>query len=331
MKPPCLFDYATSELSQDAFFAWFLAWADKTYQGPEHDLAVLFLEIVFRKRGLSLPNDFTIEVVRQYKHIDVFCSINGDECAVLLEDKINTQQNDNQLNRYLESIIGENKFKRVIGVYCKTGDQSNYSAIEELGYIVMNRSELMKLFRDEKGRKAIEENRIIADFAMHLRSLDDLVDAFRNTPVANWDWNMWKGFYLELQKSIPDGNWDYVANPSGGFMGFWWHWRQIEDGKARVYLQLEEGKACFKVECGDVDPGELKWKWHEKIISAAKAQSVVAKKPAVMRRGYWMTVAVLDADYRVVEPDGKLDFKATLAKLLEMERLLDLAVCQDPA
>ncbi len=329
---PCLFDYATSELSQDAFFAWLLAWADKKYAGPEHDLALSFLNTVFKKdiRNLSLPSNVSIQVWRQYYHIDVFCTINDGEYALILEDKVNAQQHDKQLERYLENVLGEKKYKNVVGIYCKTGDQSNWAEIEKLGYVVMNRAELMKLFDSPEGIAACSLNKIIADFACHLRGIENLTNGYKTDSIETWNenWNAWKGFYMALQDTLEDGSWDYVPNPSGGFMGFWWHWKEVEGGN--VYLQLEMGKACFKVEVYEgADAQSLKSDWNERFLKACKEISGIpinVVRPPVLRVGTWMTVATLDADYRVVDSNGKLDFSATVAKLRGMERVLDYAV-----
>lgn len=45
-QPPNLFEYATSELSQDAFICWLAAWADpgfKELDEPLNDVAVTFV------------------------------------------------------------------------------------------------------------------------------------------------------------------------------------------------------------------------------------------------------------------------------------------------
>ena len=327
---PCLFDYATSELSQDAFFAWLLANADATGDEDVRDLSLAFLRKAFEMNDVPFPVDFSIHVERQYKNIDVFAVMNvkGDEkYAVILEDKIHTVDHDNQLKRYREEIEKEGKYSQIVCLYCKTGDQSCHKSVDEAGYAYFDRRLMLDLINTME-RNQIRENAIVRDFVVHLNTMENLVSQYGNNAIKNWDWNDWKGFFMALQREETkhDGNWDYVPNASGGFMGFWWHWRLIENGQAHVYLQLEEGKACFKVECGKMDSDELKWKWHEKIIKAAQSKGIGAKKPNVMRKGYWMTVAVLDTEYRVVTPDGKLDFPKTLDKLHDMEQVLDAAV-----
>ena len=42
------------------------------------------------------------------------------------------------------------------------------------------------------------------------------------------------------------GEWAYVSNPRGGFIGFWWHWKT--DANCKQYIQLEHEKLCFKIE-----------------------------------------------------------------------------------
>ena len=330
---PCLFDYAASELSQDAFFAWLLANADASGVEEVHDLSRLFLCKAFEMNNVSFPRDFTIHVERQYRNIDVFAVIDVNDngkYAVILEDKIHTVDHDNQLKRYREEIEKEGKYCQVVCLYCKTGDQSNHKSVDEAGYAYFDRRLILDLMDTPEGRHAVETNAIVRDFVAHLNTMENLVSQYRNISIGDWKWNDWKGFFMALQReeSKRDGNWDYVSNPSGGFMGFWWHWYPIENNQAYVYLQLEEGKACFKVECGELDAYELKWKWHEKIIKTAQAKGIGARKPNVMRKGYWMTVAVLDTEYRVATPEGKLDFQKTLDKLHEMELVLDAAVAE---
>ena len=60
-KTPNLFDFATSELSHDAFIAWLLSWADPAFEDePLHSFSrsVLFdfiNMILLGKTGLDIP------------------------------------------------------------------------------------------------------------------------------------------------------------------------------------------------------------------------------------------------------------------------------------
>ena len=99
--------------------------------------------------------------------------------------------------------------------------------------------------------------------------------------MANWsgewgcDGSRWTGFFLALQESLGDGKWGYVPNPSGGFMGFWWHWRGDK------YLQLEEDQLCFKIMVQEKADQAARWKeWHRVLMLAAQGCGLKLKRPA---------------------------------------------------
>lgn len=334
IRKPCLFDYATSELSQDAFLAYVLAWADGRHFGAMHDFGRLFLRKVFELAKIPFPDSpLNVIVKRQHCNIDVFCEINGSDYALIIEDKINASEHDNQLLRYKENIEKEKKYKNVLCVYCKTGDQSNFKNVKDAGYAVMNRPVLMSLLESPEGKRACDMCEIVADFAYHLQFINQLVESYKTEPLDKWNWNAWKGFFTALQSdaALGEGDWGYVSNPAGGFLGFWWHWRTVENGE--VYLQLEENKACFKVAVnGDAAERaqDMKYSWNERFIKAnetVEAASVIAVvRPHVLRVGMWMTVATLKDDYRIADAEGRLDLSATIENLKAMGTVLDTAV-----
>lgn len=334
IRKPCLFDYATSELSQDAFLAYVLAWADGRHFGAMHDFGRLFLRKVFELSKIPFPDSpLSVIVKRQHCNIDVFCEINGNDYALIIEDKINASEHGDQLSRYRANIEKEKKYKNVLCVYCKTGDQSNFKKADDAGYVVMNRPVLMSLLESPDGKRACDMCGIMADFACHLQFINQLVESYKTDPLDKWNWNAWKGFFTALQSdaALGEGDWGYVSNPAGGFMGFWWHWREVENGE--VYLQLEESKACFKVAVND-DAAErmqdMKYSWNERFIkaneTAGNASAIVVVRPHVLRVGMWMTVATLKDDYRIVDAEGCLDLPATVENLKAMGTVLDTAV-----
>ena len=81
---PNLFDYAPSELSQDAFLCWLLSWADRRYVTVDpalHRAAMKFLGSIGRScedSALAEVQALDIEVKRQYKSIDILALISID-------------------------------------------------------------------------------------------------------------------------------------------------------------------------------------------------------------------------------------------------------------
>jgi hypothetical protein len=71
MARPNLFDFATSELSQDAFFCWLLAWADARYseQDPAlHRTGRSLLNALLAKHGEKLNETSSVDIKQQHYH-----------------------------------------------------------------------------------------------------------------------------------------------------------------------------------------------------------------------------------------------------------------------
>ena len=96
MTKPNLFHFATSELSQDAFIAWLLAWANRECADIDKNLHACAVDFV---RKLLDKDDCNVEIVkveRQWENVDVCAEING-EYFILIEDK--KQQKNIQTNQ----------------------------------------------------------------------------------------------------------------------------------------------------------------------------------------------------------------------------------------
>ena len=103
MKLPNIFEYATSELSQDAVICYFAKWANSTYkEHPMHKVGQLFVQKMLDKWCVTDTIE-KVEVHRQYKNIDVLLIIN-DKYAMIIEDKTYSSEHSNQLNKYKESV-----------------------------------------------------------------------------------------------------------------------------------------------------------------------------------------------------------------------------------
>jgi len=326
MKPN-MFQFANSELSQDTMLCWLAAWGDPasaTHDQRLHHLGLAFLWALFEKHGRSLPDiRKPIEIKRQHRGIDVLIVINN-AIAVCIEDKVGTTEHSEQLQRYLAG-LKEDGFSddQVIPVYVQTGEQGSYRAVKAAGYAVMRRSELISLLQSYLQEGGLDS--IARDFHDYLKDIECRVEAFRTHSIAEWDWYAWQGFYLELQHQLGDGEWGYVANPSGGFLGFWWHWQT--DGESEQYLQIEQGSLCFKISVDNAAKrSDLRAKWLARILEAGRKAEFPVARPQRLGMGQTMTVAVFDGEFRSINTEGMLDFPSTLRVLRTATDVLDQAV-----
>ena len=163
-------------------------------------------------------------------------------------------------------------------------------------------------------------NSILVDYRNYLQSITDKIKSYKTIELSKWSWYSWIGFYLELQKRLGDGHWDYVANPNGGFLGFWWHFQG--NSECEQYLQLEQDKFCFKIWVKNEDQRRsLRSKWHKTIKNQAENIQLNLVKPIRFGNGEYMTVCVFDGEYRKTT-DEIIDMDATIAQFRKAEELL---------
>ena len=327
---PNLFDYATSELSQDALFCWLLEWADPTcrrFSEALHTTGVGFIRLLTAdKSGISETIN-SVKVEKQVDHIDVLCVLNEQEdtkAAILIEDKKGTQEHSNQLQRYKE-LVGEGlPEERIVAVYVQTGDQTDYSNVHKQGYSVVSRPDLLEALED--CREARRESDILDGFLRHLRAMEDDVQSWQSENPADWSWSAWKGFFMELQRTSVRGDWDYIPNESGGFLCYWFAARETDE--TWMHIDQAKGTLCFRLAMSESDADQryaLRDRWSGCIIDRCKELNIPARKPQRFGRisAGSLTVAEIDREGWLMMQDGLADVDATVAnmkKCLEVVR-----------
>ncbi len=334
---PNLFDFAPSELSQDAFLCWLLAHAAPSHWHgrPEiHALGREFLELMFARNSGAPPRlDIrTVKVRRQFKGIDILCVVN-DTIAFLIEDKVGTTEHSDQLSIYrrrLEKLGFGRDDKPLVLIYLQTGNQAEYTRVRASGYHVLSRLDLLGLLEGSAGRAAREASDIAEDFYRRLRRIESEVQSFRSTPPLSWSRNARMGFFMALQVEFPEANWRYVPNPSGGFYAFIWHeGKPREDGcKLHLQIEAEDGRLdlCFKVSVprgGDV--AALRTRWQKEVLAAGRRIGVETQRPRRLGRGTTMTVALL-IPFAVANADGTIDIVKTVRSMRKAEAILKACV-----
>lgn len=246
-----LFRYATSELSQDAFICWLLSYAIKDCDKDEALTNCAKEFIRFFIPELKNESIYLSEPpCRQYKSIDVLITVN-DKYKVIIEDKTFTSDHDNQLLRYIETVTKDFPNHKVIGIYYKTGFQSDLSNVRNANYSICDREKILAVLS-----KYIREtsNDIFKDYYDYINDFEQKVQKFKTLPIKEWSWEQINGFYDYCQRNSLDSslnfNYGYVPNQTGGFDGMW-IWKPIYidiDGFiCEVYLQCEFENGTFRI------------------------------------------------------------------------------------
>ena len=102
-----LFAFATSELSQDAFFCWALDCLNRDEDLPLYGLGRSFWALLSGCKNDALPKIKGVVIRRQFKHMDVLALVvYSDQTvdALVIEDKVNTSEHDDQIQKYLTEL-----------------------------------------------------------------------------------------------------------------------------------------------------------------------------------------------------------------------------------
>lgn len=323
---PNIFDIATNELNQDAFITWLLQFADNKYQSADqllNNCGKAFVTQLIQKQIPDFSEQITkVEAGRQWENIDVWAEIN-DKYLIIIEDKTYSSHHSNQLQRYKENSekwCVNNNYEKPICIYLKTGNesQSSLNHIHQQGFTFFSRLDFINLLNQFKNIS----NDIFSDFYERLTRIEKSNNEFESKAIKEWNGNDWQGFFQFLEKQIQIVNWHYVNNPSGGFWNAvlnWDYW-----GSYPAYLQLEQGKLCFKISTDpnevdmseDLTRAEIRNQLHDLISTKAKEFGFQhIRRPDRFGNGNYMTVAIVDRENWLGADNDLLD-KETVIKSL---------------
>lgn len=197
-----IFDYATGELSQDAFICWCANWfndnSNQKLQEMSIELMKLFAGVDVIK-SVSICRQFSRDVYIEAKKyalkIDVLIIVN-DSIAVIVEDKTYTSEHDNQIQRYVDGLNylvdnakeGENFYgiKDIRTVFLKTGFMYDDDKCVKSD-VVISGDEFLKILSKYAGNSEILDS-YITHLENNLKWYKDFGNYEENTDsISNWN------------------------------------------------------------------------------------------------------------------------------------------------
>ncbi len=319
-----LFYYATKELSQDAFICWLCSYAlrgeaegkgDNVLAACAKDVIKSFL---CEKENESDTEFELLRIDKQINNIDVLLSVscNGKLYKIIVEDKINTSEHDNQLERYKKTVATFENVDDVIGVYFKMGFQSDYSKVKDAGYLIFNRNDFLRILEKYYSQT---DNNIFRDYFEYWKCFDNEAHEYNKKSICDWNWRHINGFFEEMQYYITTeknywAGFGYVPNKSGGFWGMWYgpydeDVIEYDDGsRCSLYLQVQiewnydenvyDYKICLKMSSIQEDGTKKIGDFKKNVVDIQKRFNF--NRPRYMRAGRSMTVGRC---YRTISND----------------------------
>ena len=243
METPNIFDYATSELSQDAFLCYLCAFGKEEYKNDfpnEYKIAHKFLTLC------GIPENEKIEdIKRQHKHIDILITTTNH--FLIIEDKTGTNEHGDQIARYYDSLCKE--YKDIKGIsekvrvcYFKTDDyicpykpSKNLELDNKLDITQCCSLKCQDLFDIIKN----SNNPVIKMFCDKQRNIKAETEKCDNNDISTWTRAKWFDvLYNALKNNNKITDRVNIENvPKGGFYGCWFDFRKI--GELTLYKQIE--------------------------------------------------------------------------------------------
>lgn len=208
-----LFDYATKELSQDAFLRWFIkSNIDESGQ-----------KLLSAFTGIDYKQIEIIETWAQVHDIDIVVDfkVNGEDCILIIEDKVNTGHHDNQLERYMNMVQGWNKREKghenrksyFIFYKPRILPQKEKEDIEKYKWVVFDLPKISPFFE----KYINSDNLIIKQYSKHVR---DLTEDSTNDKIPNKHRILaWKSFFERTVKPYFNDT-DLDVNVDETFYGY---------------------------------------------------------------------------------------------------------------
>lgn len=211
-----LFDYATKELSQDAFLRWLFENYDCENESVKNAFRKLFDSFTENKFENKTITDLT--TVTQWKNIDVsiWFKVDDKEYLIVIEDKTGSGIHDNQLARCEKEIIGHNDFWRneenrkkydkydvvryieksgtVFKVFYKTNiiDEWEAKHTKDLGWKTYDIYSIYNLFKDIE-----TDNEVLGYYIDYIKKIHSA--ARREQPPSEWGLISWHSFFSEYK------------------------------------------------------------------------------------------------------------------------------------
>ena len=333
---PNLYAFATKELAQDATIAYLLAWADPAYREAHlrlHSLGTELLRSLLQTQEVDLPRIETLCIETQVNRIDIVVQINAGEDGILLliEDKVNTQEHSNQIERYKETAEQEysGEYACLVAVYLKTGNESKASLPDEDICGRFLRRDLLGVLNGFQ-----DTGNIIADdFRTYLQNWEDEMNQWESTSYDDWEWTQWEGFYTEIERRWGgDCGWGYVPNPAGGFLGCWLGFTYIgtENRYADLYMQIHDAmRLTVRLGSGNA-LDRVRSPFMSQVLDALNEEAfddIRIEKAGAFRGGGAAAVANVTFDEQgpwfAVDPNGVVNMDATIERLRRLDTLLE--------
>jgi len=310
-SPPNIFNYATSELTQDAFIAWLLEWANPAHAGLNvqlHELGTAFLQSFLAKQNIELGAISEWKIQTQFQKIDVLVSfeMHGKKHAIIIEDKVHSQEHSKQLERYKQTINNLKIADIIVPIYFKTGYQVNRKRIAEKEYLYYTIKDFVGVLSAAKVAEI--DHDVLTQYHQYLLQQEghyDWADTEANNylvkPLQDWTWWTCVRFFHKYKETF-NASWGSVGNNREPLVAFWFGGRTFmyKSTKLEIYMDIQYTRKKLHVNYRlglfnePMQNDGIRNEVFEAFRHYLKAKNIEAKKPKFTRAKKTILLARVD-------------------------------------
>lgn len=251
----------------------------------------------------------------------------NEEYVIIIEDKVNTSEHNNQLERY-EKAVKENYGNniKIVYIYLKTGLEPSdiIQNIKTKGWNYISRKDFLDFLQSQN-----PQSEIYSEYLSNLLELQRESESFTKYDKLN-SWEATKGLYSYIENYLENDlenyqennfkHWEYVSNPRGGFLGMWFHFTPLASNKnCELYLQIENycnGKINLFIKiCKEWERNlNSLYNIFKVIQDNSQKTDLSISKPAKYQIGKYTSVAIVN-DVFVKKENEDLDLENLIKKL----------------
>lgn len=198
-----IFDYATKELSQDAFLIWLF----ENWNCELEDVRLTSQTLLRTFLGFDEKQEFNIKEITtkaQYKKIDIIvkCIINNEKYVIAIEDKT-TSDEHNQLLQYRDIVERDYLDFKHFFVYYKTSLISEEEN-NRINHARWEKYDISRIYRVFSKINHPVKNCLLLDYIKKIKILHSDLTGILPDDIREWNINHWYNFILNHDWKLND-------------------------------------------------------------------------------------------------------------------------------
>lgn len=243
-KKENIFNYATKELTQDAFLRWLL----ENYDSDNEDVKYVSRAIIaafLDMQNIEAIEIEKIETIAQERKLDILVLISANQVKYLIaiEDKTDSSEHGNQLDNYKKHLQMKYADYQQHHIFYKTSPMTDLeiSYISSKGWNVFDIDRIYSIFSIFN----IEiKHYLLASYIHHIKSLHTLYRGDLPTDITEWSIKQWQNYAIRQSIKLPNDMDTMIGNYRNQYFMFAYNFKN--QWKQGPYLEFRSRDVAYE-------------------------------------------------------------------------------------